>query len=98
MRSFLVFSKTPKSSVRIKRRFREKPYDATVRLYTAVQRRARRLGRESESERVTALGATAGKDAAAALRAAADKEAVRTGTLDLGGLVSTFRSHSSNLN
>ena len=44
---------------------------------------------------MTALGAAAGKDAAAALRAAADKEAVRTGTLDLGGLVSTFRSHSS---
>jgi hypothetical protein len=42
---------------------------------------------------MTALGATAGENAAAALRAAADQKAVRAGTLDLGRLIGTFGSH-----
>ena len=50
-----------------------------------------------EGENVTALGATAGKHAAAALGAAANQEAVRTGTLDLGRLVGTFGSHDGSL-
>ncbi len=46
-----------------------------------------------ESEDVTALSTAAGQDTATALRAAANKEAVRASALDLGRLVGTFRCH-----
>ena len=42
---------------------------------------------------MSALGATASENATTALRAAANQEAVRTGTLDLGRLIGTFGSH-----
>ena len=42
---------------------------------------------------MTALGTTASENATTALRAAANQEAVRTGTLDLGRLIGTFGSH-----
>jgi hypothetical protein len=46
-----------------------------------------------EGEDVTTLGATSSKDATTALRAAANQEAMRTSTLDLRRLISTFGSH-----
>lgn len=46
-----------------------------------------------EGEDVTALSATSSKDATTALRAAANQEAMRTSTLDLRRLISTFGSH-----
>lgn len=42
---------------------------------------------------MTALSATASENATTALRAAANQEAVRTSTLDLGRLIGTFGSH-----
>ena len=42
---------------------------------------------------MTALSATASENATTALRAAANQEAVRTSTLDLGRLIGTLGSH-----
>ena len=42
---------------------------------------------------MTALGATTGQNATAALRAAANEEAVSAGALGLGGLIGTLGSH-----
>jgi len=42
---------------------------------------------------MTALSATASENATTALRAAANQEAVRTSTLNLGRLIGTFGSH-----
>ena len=56
-----------------------------------------RLSKKLEGEHVTALRAAAGKHATTALRAAANQEAVRTSTLDLGRLVGTFGSHDESL-
>ena len=45
---------------------------------------------------MTALAATAGQNGTTALGAGTNQEAVRTGTLDLGGLVGTLGSHVGN--
>ena len=46
---------------------------------------------------MTALAATAGQNGTTALGAGTNQEAVRTGTLDLGGLVGTLGSHDISL-
>ena len=50
-----------------------------------------------EGEGMAALSTAGSQNLAAALRAAAHEEAVSTGTLDLGGLISTLGSHDESL-